>query len=291
MPGSNSFIARSKSVTVTPTGKFIRPNISPACRMDRGYRPRYGCLGMAKTRAEYMRPYIKARKHARRARLIEMLGGQCVRCGATDNLHFDHINPATKRFSVGSDMSRAWELLVEEALKCQLLCPPCHVEKGKEDRPEPPHGEYRYWYWRCRCDVCRAANAAKSARQRRAKLEAARAERDRPSTLTPDRSGVAQSAEHPAVNRVVESSSLSPRAQEWENSGMILEESPSDLGARSTTRNLPVNRQTRCQLSYAGWADARTPDRVAPVTSVRSPGTRVAHECGTCFPAARGSAV
>ncbi len=79
-----------------------------------------------------MRSYIKARKHARRARLIEMLGGKCVRCGSTENLHLDHIDPATKRFAVGSDMSRAWELLVEEALKCQLLCPPCHVEKDEK---------------------------------------------------------------------------------------------------------------------------------------------------------------
>lgn len=118
------------------------------------------------TRAAYMRGYIKERRRWRRARLIEMLGGECVRCGSTDELEFDHVDPETKLFAVGSDMSRAWATLVAEALKCQLLCRPCHIEKGREDRPEPAHGYYRYWYWGCRCAECRADNAVKSKRQR-----------------------------------------------------------------------------------------------------------------------------
>lgn len=110
-----------------------------------------------------MRTYIRVRKHARRQRLIEMLGGCCVRCGTKENLEFDHVDPSTKRFSVCAGLTRAWDELVEEARKCQLLCRPCHIAKGAKDRPEPAHGLYRYWYWACRCDVCRAANAAKSA--------------------------------------------------------------------------------------------------------------------------------
>jgi 5-methylcytosine-specific restriction endonuclease McrA len=124
---------------------------------------------MPQTRAAYMRTYIKARRKVRRARLIELLGGQCVRCGSTDELEFDHIDPETKVFAVGSDMSRAWDKLVEEALKCQLLCRECHVAKGIEDRPEPAHSYYRYWYYGCRCATCKAANARKSARQRERK--------------------------------------------------------------------------------------------------------------------------
>jgi 5-methylcytosine-specific restriction endonuclease McrA len=125
---------------------------------------------MPQTRAAYMRTYIKARRKVRRARLIELLGGQCVRCGSTDELEFDHIDPETKVFAVGSDMSRAWDKLVEEALKCQLLCRECLVAKGIEDRPEPAHSYYRYWYYGCRCATCKAANARKSARQRERKL-------------------------------------------------------------------------------------------------------------------------
>ena len=169
---------------------------------------------MPKTRAQYMRKYIRAHKARRRAQLIEMLGGCCVRCGSTEDLEFDHIDPATKRFNIGADLTRSWAELVEEASRCQLLCREDHIAKGAEDRSEVPHGLYRYWYWywRCRCEVCRAANAAKSARDRARKLARSRAHAPAPGTLDLGRSGVAQSAEHPAVNRVVESSSLSPRA-------------------------------------------------------------------------------
>ena len=118
---------------------------------------------MVKNRAAYQRDYNRAWKAARRNRLIEMLGGECVRCGATEGLEFDHIDPSTKKFTI-SGLSRAWDDLVAEAAKCQLLCEPCHVAKGAEDRPELQHGTYYvYWYWNCRCDRCRAANAAKSA--------------------------------------------------------------------------------------------------------------------------------
>jgi hypothetical protein len=142
------------------------------------------------TRAEYLREYIKARRRWRRERLIKMLGGCCVRCGTTEDLVFDHIDPATKSFAIGSSMSRAWDELVAEALKTQLLCKPCHLDKGAEDRPEPAHGTYYvYWYYSCRCDACRAANAAKSARLRQAKIDARKAS-GRPSGPTlraPDR--------------------------------------------------------------------------------------------------------
>jgi hypothetical protein len=81
-----------------------------------------------------------------------------------EDLEFDHIDPSTKAFAISAGLSRAWDALVEEAAKCQLLCKPCHVAKGAEDRPELQHGIYYvYWYWNCRRDPCKAANAAKSA--------------------------------------------------------------------------------------------------------------------------------
>jgi len=55
---------------------------------------------------------------------------------------------------------------------CPLLCRPCHIDKGAEERPEPPHGYYRYLYWRCRCATCKTANAATSAGLREQRLQA-----------------------------------------------------------------------------------------------------------------------
>ena len=122
------------------------------------------------TRAEYLRRYNKAWRAARRARLVEMLGGKCASCGSTEYSELDHIDPSTKRFAVCAGLSRAWDDLVKEALKCQLLCRECHREKAVQDRPEPAHSYYRYWNYGCRCAVCRAANAAKSARPRARRL-------------------------------------------------------------------------------------------------------------------------
>jgi hypothetical protein len=71
---------------------------------------------VVKSRAAYQRGYDKAWKQARRARLIEMLGGACVRCGATEDLEFDHIDPSTKVFAICAGLSKAWDVLVAEAL-------------------------------------------------------------------------------------------------------------------------------------------------------------------------------
>jgi hypothetical protein len=122
-------------------------------------------------RMAYIVAKNKERKQRRRAHLLEMLGGKCVRCGTTDGLVFDHIDPSTKAFTIGGNLERPWDVLLAEVRKTQLLCPPCHKIKGTEDRPESPHGTiYRYSDLGCRCDLCRAANAAKSAR-RRARLK------------------------------------------------------------------------------------------------------------------------
>jgi hypothetical protein len=52
-----------------------------------------------------------------------------------------------------------------------LLGKSCHAAKGAEDRPDLKHGTYHvYWYWNCRCDPYKAANARKSADLRAKKL-------------------------------------------------------------------------------------------------------------------------
>jgi len=44
-------------------------------------------------------------------------------------MHFHHVDPSTKRFSLGSrGLARAIESLREEAAKCVLLCGNCHAE-------------------------------------------------------------------------------------------------------------------------------------------------------------------
>jgi hypothetical protein len=70
----------------------------------------------------------------RRQYLREYLGGKCVRCGATERLDFDHIIPANKSYTIGSNITCfSIEELILEVDKCQLLCRPCHIQKGIEN--------------------------------------------------------------------------------------------------------------------------------------------------------------
>lgn len=105
---------------------------------------------------------MKERWDTRRKAGIEKLGGKCVKCGATERLDFDHVDPSTKSFTIGRKTSCSEKLFEEELAKCQLLCKTCHEEKSLTDREtvsaKSSHGtlsSYRY----CKCDVCKAAKA------------------------------------------------------------------------------------------------------------------------------------
>ena len=63
--------------------------------------------------------------------LIEHLGGQCVGCGTTHNLQFDHIDRANKSFTIGRCLGNKLDDLIIEANKCQLLCKSCHKIKTR----------------------------------------------------------------------------------------------------------------------------------------------------------------
>jgi transposase len=64
--------------------------------------------------------------------LVREAGGRCRLCGysrCADALHFHHVDPATKSFSIGArGLTRSLESLRREAAKCALLCANCHAE-------------------------------------------------------------------------------------------------------------------------------------------------------------------
>ena len=118
---------------------------------------------------EYMAHYMAARRACRRAQLIKLLGGTCVRCSTTELLEFDHIVPGSQSFRInGRALDKPWEDLLAEVEKCQLLCPPCHRAKSKEcgetgggwNKNEDPyeHGTVRcYQETKCKCSACKLA--------------------------------------------------------------------------------------------------------------------------------------
>lgn len=76
--------------------------------------------------------YMRERNRDRSTRLKEAAGGACARCGydkCIAALHFHHRDPATKLFRLAGSYMLAWDRLVAEVAKCDLLCANCHAEE------------------------------------------------------------------------------------------------------------------------------------------------------------------
>lgn len=97
--------------------------------------------------------YNIERYHRRRRANIALLGGKCVRCGTTDDLHFDHIDPATKTIELGKLWSLPQERILQELKLCQLLCGPCHRAKTAAEQ-SVGHGQGMTGKKNCRCKLC-----------------------------------------------------------------------------------------------------------------------------------------
>lgn len=92
-----------------------------------------------------------------------MLGGKCVFCGTSENLHFDHLNPKNKEFTIAKILTFPMEVIEKEVKKCQLLCATCHkkktLEKQEFGKLAPCGTMWRYKHYGCRCDKCRKARS------------------------------------------------------------------------------------------------------------------------------------
>jgi hypothetical protein len=74
--------------------------------------------------------------------LVEEAGGRCAVCGydrCIVNLHFHHVDPATKSFALSVASGKGLAKLREEAKKCVLVCANCHgeIESGVITSPLP----------------------------------------------------------------------------------------------------------------------------------------------------------
>jgi hypothetical protein len=110
---------------------------------------------------QYMKVYMLARYHRRKAEVFKALGGKCTKCGSVAGLQLDHIGRSTKSFTIGKTLVSVSEAKLQEELKkCQLLCLECHQLKSCEERgfkmAKGHHGtisSYRY----CHCELCKEA--------------------------------------------------------------------------------------------------------------------------------------
>jgi hypothetical protein len=102
------------------------------------------------------------RYHVQRKKALDYLGNKCVKCGATQSLDIDHIDPKDKKFPVMSGWSTTPANFESELAKCQLLCRDCHIVKTRQDLGQnnalEVHGtlsSYRY----CKCEKCKEAKS------------------------------------------------------------------------------------------------------------------------------------
>lgn len=102
--------------------------------------------------------------------MIKYLGGKCIQCGISNNLHIDHINHKTKNFDVSKNWSIDWNKLKIELDLCQLLCELHHKEKTNKEGSQrkawatKPRGlvhgtAWGYIKYKCRCDACKYAKS------------------------------------------------------------------------------------------------------------------------------------
>lgn len=76
---------------------------------------------------------LKSRRNKRKFLLVKEFGGKCCKCGYNKNyaaLEFHHRNPSEKKFvlSAREITAKPWVKVLQEAVKCDLLCSNCHAE-------------------------------------------------------------------------------------------------------------------------------------------------------------------
>src|SRR5919199_867653 len=84
------------------------------------------------------------RRHQRVKRLlVEESGGRCAICGydrCVVSLHFHHVDPSEKSFSITVARGKSISAYRLEATKCVLVCANCHGEIEMGLIPCPPAG-------------------------------------------------------------------------------------------------------------------------------------------------------
>ena len=126
-------------------------------------------MSHSEKKKDQMRRLNAEKREQRRMFAFKLLGGCCVRCGATEGLEFDHIDSTTKTDTIAGLWTAREATFLAELRKCQILCKECHQTKTlTETYGERRHGTMRmYKGGGCHCSQCRSANAAKTRKRRR----------------------------------------------------------------------------------------------------------------------------
>jgi hypothetical protein len=78
----------------------------------------------------------KQRAKERKIELVKLSGGCCQLCGYNRNaaaLTFHHLKDKSFNLDSRNIANRAWDVVVAETKKCQLLCLNCHMEHHHQE--------------------------------------------------------------------------------------------------------------------------------------------------------------
>ena len=79
----------------------------------------------------------RRRSTRKRDFLLALRDRPCVDCGRTSPpyvMQFDHRDPRNKNFNVSSSWCRSESKILEEAAKCDIVCPNCHRDRSFKSR-------------------------------------------------------------------------------------------------------------------------------------------------------------
>lgn len=101
--------------------EWRRKNLERARETDRGNRQRNAKRNYDKTRAKFN----------------ALKDGPCMDCGVSYPpyvMQWDHRDPSQKEFTIGSTTRVAWDKVLAEVAKCDLVCANCHAIRTHERR-------------------------------------------------------------------------------------------------------------------------------------------------------------
>jgi DNA repair exonuclease SbcCD ATPase subunit len=82
-------------------------------------------------RAQASRKMV-SRYRRNKLKAMASLGGVCSVCNVEHppaDMHFHHVDPATKVTEVSELLIRAWAVIEQELSKCVLMCAECHMKE------------------------------------------------------------------------------------------------------------------------------------------------------------------
>ena len=132
---------------ITPDYSMMESNMKTSAERQRKFisSPKGQKYLRSKAHAESVRKYnrnVRDRIHrtetVKKVRQIKIERG-CLICGFNKHhaaLDFHHRNPETKKFRIGDGRNYSWKMVLEEIVKCDVLCSNCHRILEHDKRQE-----------------------------------------------------------------------------------------------------------------------------------------------------------